>query len=346
MKRVCYLYEKFIALDNFQRAARLLGKNKPKNRKAQWIKRHFEEYGAKIHEQVKRGYQFKEPRKTTIIDNYKGKQRNLKIPHLDDQIVHIAWLNIAVPIIERHNYFYNCGSIPGAGQQRAVKALKKWFRNPKLKYGATLDIRKFYETCPHEAVMQGLRRMIKDEAFLKVTQEIMDTMSDNGVGLAIGYPVSHWFANVALTHIDHELKRNFPEVKMARYMDDIALLSANKRKLRRCILWIKAEIEKKGMALKKWAYQTLENGLTFLSYRFYHGYVLMIKALMIRIARRFRRAKMNVHTARGLISYFGILKFCNSLNFRKTNVYPYANFNHLRKVVSNYDKGILLERAC
>ena len=48
---------------------------------------------------------------------------------------------------------------------------------------------------------------------------------------------------------------------------------------------------------------------------------------MVRIARRMKRAaaKLNAHIAAGIISYFGILTWCNSYNFRVKHVYPYVN---------------------
>lgn len=45
---------------------------------------------------------------------------------------------------------------------------------------------------------------------------------------------------------------------------------------------------------------------------------------------------MNIHIAIGIISYFGILKHCNSFNFRKKYVYPYTNKKLCIRVVAVY----------
>ena len=321
--------ERMMTEANFIEAERLLGKNKPDNRRARYIAKHREKYGPKLLEKIQSGrFSWHKPRETTITDSYKGKTRNLKIPCLEDQAAQIAWLNIATPYIEKRNYYYNCGSIPKAGQTRCVKGLQKWLRDPRMKYGATMDIRKFYDTCPHWLIRKGLERIFKDKDFVDFAMGFVATMSDDDVGLAIGYPSSHWLANVSLMQLDHELRREFPDVKFTRYMDDIGMVCPNRRHIKRAVGYIRRRIASYGMKMKRWAVFRIEGrGLTFLSYRFFQGYTLLAKRLMIRIARRMKKAakKLNAHAAAGIVSYFGILKWCDSYNFCRSHVYPFVN---------------------
>lgn len=341
MKRIGFLYEKFLSLNNFIKAEALLQKNKPKNKKAKHISANADKYGAELLEEYKQGYVFSTPREKTIHDNYKGKTRGLKIPCLKDQAVQLAWLNIAVPYITRRNYYYNCGSIPHAGQTRCVKAIQRWLKDARNKYAVTIDIRKFYDTCPHKIIIDEMRRIFKDERFIQVGIDILTNMSDSGVGIAIGYPSSHWFANLALLSIDHAVKQNFADVDMARYMDDIILVSPNKRKIKRAMFWLKGRIESTGLRLKKWnLYRTVKEGVAYLSYRFFNGYTLLRKPLMYRIASRMRKAKelFTAHIAMAVVSYFGILKYCNSYNFRQAYVYPYISKGACLSIISKQSK--------
>ena len=313
---------------------------------AQHIGQNAEKYGKDLFEKLSAGeIVFHANKETTISDSYKGKERHLKIPCLKDQAVQIAWLNIATPEIERRNYHYNCGSIPGAGQSRAVEALKKWLKDKKNKYGATMDIRRFYETCPHWVVMKGLNRIFKDKQFLYVAVLMLANMSDTGVGLAIGHPSSHWFANVAIMEIDHELKRRHPDVKFTRYMDNFGIVGKNKRHTRKAMLFVMESIEKDDMKIKRdWQFFPIAaRGMTFLSYRFFNGYTLLTKPLMYRIARKMVRAekRMSVHMAMGVVSYLGILKHCNSFNFKKDRVYTHINQKYCRRLISNASKNKL-----
>ena len=330
--------------ENFIKAERLLSKNKPKNRKAKIISENAEYYGKLLYEKVKTGYEWHKPKRSTICDTYKGKVRNLKIPCLEDQAAQLAWLNIATPYIERRNYYYNCGSIPNAGQTRCVNALKKWLKNPKMKYGAVLDIRKFYDTCPHSIIRKGLERIFKDKKFVDYAMGFVSSMSDNDVGIAIGYPVSHWLANIALCQLDHDLQRIFPNIKYTRYMDDIALVSTNKRKLRKAVDYINFRISEMGMELKKFSLFPIKGrGLTYLSYRFFNGYTILSKRLMFRISKRIRKVKqVSRHIACGIMSYLGILSHCNSYNFRIAYVYPFITKRLCANIIRRSDANYLL----
>lgn len=350
-KRIGFLWEKMVTMENCILAERLIAKNKPDNRMAKHIGKYAEKYGATLYARLKEGtFAFHEAKKTTIQDSYKGKSRELQIPCLEDQAAMQAWLNVATPYIERSNYYYNCGSIPGAGQLRSVQALKKWLgvkRPPK--WAGSTDIRKFYASCPHSAVMRGLKRIFKDKRFLAFAGEIMDAMSSTGVGLALGFPVSHWFANVALSALDHELKAEFPDVHFTRYMDDIAFVCHNKRHLRKAIRHLAKRLRQMGMELKhNWQiYQIRCRGITFLSYRFFHGRTILAKPLMFRIARKMRRAAtaLSFHTALSVVSYMGILKHCDSYHFRRDRVYPYVDPKKCRRMISDASKKNILFRA-
>ena len=234
-KRIGHLWEQMVTPENCIRAEIEMCRNKHTRRKVQRIKDNIDTYGVALYRKLSsNNYSFHKPREMDINESYKRKTRHLKIPCLEDQAAMQAWLNIATPYIVRRNYYYNCGSIPGGGQSRAVNGLKRKLagRNPP-RYAITTDIRKFYDTCPHAAVISGLRRIFKDERFIDFARQIMNSMSDNGIGLAIGYPVSHWFANVALMSIDHDLARLFPDVWHVRYMDDTTFVGNNKRHLRK-----------------------------------------------------------------------------------------------------------------
>ena len=350
-KRVGFLYEQMVSEENCILAERLMAKNKPNNRIAKHIGKCAERYGKELSKMLRNDGWVPGPnRERTIMDSYKGKTRNLKIPCLLDQSVQYAWLNIATPFIERRNYFYNCGSIPGAGQTRAVMGLKKWLgKKHPPKYGAVSDIRHFYDTLPHWVIERSMRRIFKDERFIQVGLKILNSMNPNGVGLAIGHPSSHWFANLALSEIDHSLCRLFPAVKFVRYMDDIGMVCNNKRHLRKALSWLRDQIYRFGMEIKHtWQlFQIRLRGLQFLSYRFFPGFTILSKELMYRISRKVRKASSNLtpHTAAGILSYMGILRWCDSYNFRKEYIYPHISIKKCKEVVSHESKNHVCHAA-
>ena len=347
-KRVGFIYERFVSEENCIEAERLMAKNKSDNKMAKHIGAHAERYGKILSDTLKNDAWVPSPnRECTIHDSYKGKERNLRIPCLLDQSVQYAWLNIATPYIEKRNYYYNCGSIPGAGQSRAVHTLQHWLGTKKsFKYGAISDIRKFYDTIPHKVILKGLRRIFKDKRFVAFAGRILASMSNTGVGIAIGHPSSHWFANVALMEIDQQLCALFPDVKFVRYMDDISMVSNNKRHLRKALYWLITHVALLGMRIKHtWQlFRIRLRGITFLSYRFFRGFTILAKGLMYRISRKIRKAGqyLTPHTATGVVSYMGILKHCNSYNFRREWVYPHVSIKKCKEVISYAAKDNVL----
>lgn len=360
-KRVGFIYEKVISVENCTAAEIEMTDGKKHDKRVERIKADPESYGAAIALELSSGAWNPKPYKQHIIhDGIRKKERLIKVPCLHDQAVHHAVMRITAPYIERRNYFYNCGSIPDAGQDRVTRAIKRWLSGKKIiKYGETLDIKKFYDSCPHWVVMQALRRIFKDERFLALHQKILDSMSSNGIGLAIGFNPSHWYANLALAHIERIVKEAFPkktrrgkkeaQIRFARYMDDMAILSNSKRVLNRARVLIATALSASGMLLKRsWqVFQIKLRGFQFLSYRFFHGFTILKKSLMYRISRKAIKAARHLtpHAAAGVLSHNGILKHCDSCNFKKDWIIPMISIKKCKEIVSNESRIRAAARA-
>lgn len=340
-KRVGYLYERVISEENCIAAEKEMTRHKNKNRTAQRIRESPDKHGKLLSELLSSDRWEPTPYKEhKIYDGYRRKERTIKVPCLRDQAVHHAIMRVTVPYIEQRNYFYNCGSIPGAGQTRAVKALRGWLGAKKPpKYAQQLDIRKFYDTCPHSAIMAALRRIFKDERFLAMHEKILASMSSDGVGLAIGYYPSQWYANLVLQQVDNGLKREFgSKIKFVRYMDNFGFVSNRKRTLHKARALTEKLLLRIGLSIKRdWQVIRISIcGFKYLSYRFFHGYTILIKKLMYRMSRKIKQAarNLNAKTAAAVMSYNGILRYCNSYNFRKRYLYPIISIKKCKEVIS------------
>jgi hypothetical protein len=185
--------------------------------------------------------------------------------------------------------------------------------------------------------MNELRRYFKDKRFLALHEIILNSMGD---GLAIGYYPAQWYGNVVLMPIDEAIKNKLlPDCKYVRYMDDMLLLHNNKRKLHKARREIEALLKSMGLALNpNWKIGRItDHGITFLSYRFFRGYTLVKKPLMYRIAKKAVVAGRNTspHNAKAVMSYIGILKHCDSYNFRTEKVYPKVSIKQCKGVISH-----------
>ena len=339
-KRIGFLFEQVVSEENCALAVREMAKSKPKVRRAQKMKAQSEILGKRLSKQLSTWMWKPKPYHEKMIgDGITQKRRHIKIPCLWDQCVHHALMQITSPYIERRNYFYNCGSMPGAGQIRAARAVKRWMAGKKLiKYGESLDIHKFFDSCRAWVVMKALERIFKDKRFLALHRMVLKSMGDT---LAIGFNVSHWYANLVLSYIDREIKQKlYPECKYTRYMDDMLLLGNNKRKLHRARDAVAELLQKMELELKpNWqVYKIKGRGVTFLSYRFFHGYTVIKKKLMYRISKAMRRAgryaaKISLHDAASVVSHMGILKHCDSFHFKEKWVFPYINLKKCKGVI-------------
>ena len=338
-KRIGHLYELVISEENCIAATIEMTKGKNHNKKAMRIRKNAEDYGRRLAKELAEGRWVARPYNEHVIeDGVRKKKRNIKVPCLHDQAVHHAVMRVMIPHIIKRNYFYNCGSIPKAGQMRAIRAMKKWMgvkRPPK--YCGQFDIKKFYESCPHWAVMNALRRIFKDKRFLHINEMILDSM---GNGLAIGFYPAQWYANIVLMVLDNDIVQHvLPGCHYVRYMDDICILHNNKRKLRRAKIELERMFGDLGLTLNpKWQIKKIgKEGITFLSYRFFKGYTMMKKSLMYRITRKIKKTARNpsLHNCRAITSYIGILKHCNSHNYKMQRLYPTLSIKYAKGVISH-----------
>lgn len=343
-KKIGFLYEQVVSEANCVCAVEEMTKGKSNNRRAVHIRENADEYGKALSKEISTETWVPKPYKEHVIrDGIRKKERRIKVPCLHDQAVHHAVMRVTVPHIMKRNYFYNCGSIPDAGQTRASRAMQRWMKQKKIiKYCQQLDIYHFYEECPHWAVMNALGRIFKDKKFLALHQKILDSMGD---GLAIGFYPSQWYANVVLLWVDMEIKqRILPDCKYVRYMDDMCILHNNKRKLHRARDEIVKILNQIGLKLKynHQVFRIKGRGVQFLSYRFYYGYTVMKKSLMYRISRKMKRVGKSptLHNAMSAVSYMGILKHCNSFNFRRLHVYPYVSIKKCKGVISHESRNL------
>lgn len=339
-KRIGFVFEQVVSPENCAAAVRDMAKAKPKVRRAQKMAENAENIGARIAHELSTGTWKPKPYHTkTIKDGYHQKERHIKVPCLYDQCIHHALMRVTSPYIMRRNYFYNCGSIPKAGQTRACRAVRRWMAKKKIvKYAASLDVYHFFENCGTEAVMTALSRIFKDKRFLALHRQVMESMDGT---LAIGFNVSHWYANLVLGYVDRMIKQKLlRNGDYVRFMDDMVLASSNKRSLHKAVRGIAELLREMGLSLKKnWqVYRIRGRGISFLSYRFFHGYTILRKRLAVRISRRIKQTARKgrrrvLKDAQSMMSYYGILKHCDSHHFKQRWVYPYVDFDQMRRYI-------------
>lgn len=342
-KRIGYVFEELISEENCNAAVKSAIRRKKKTRFIRHVQKHIKEYGDRTRRIIIEGWEPEPTREKTINEGTNRKKRSLRIPTLRDHFVHSAVALILEKYLTKRFYFYSCGSLPNRGQTFAVKAIEKHMRTKCPKYAAVADVKQFYHSVKKEHVMWCLRRVFKDEKFLAINEKILDQMGD---GLAIGFTVSHWYAHLVLSFVDSDIKEGDSQTFIVRFMDNIVMFGNNKRKLHRKLDKLRVSLGRFDLGLKgDWQVFPIESRmLEFLSYRFDHEKTILRKGLMIRMSRRFKSASghLDAHAARTIMSYRGILKHCDSYNFRKSYLYPNVSIKLCRRLISDADKKRIL----
>ena len=190
-KRVGYLIEKIADMDNLRAAdkAAQAGKVK-KNRHIRRHNLHAEEDLQALQRMILT-LKFPEPEYTPlIVENDNGKRRRIdKQKYHPWRILHLAILNVIGPDIYKSLIADSFACVKGKGLHYGVKRLKMMLRRyPEYRWFWKTDIKKYYQSIPHEVAMQAFRRKFKDKRFLQLMeiaifnydsgQEIIDILNE------------------------------------------------------------------------------------------------------------------------------------------------------------------------
>jgi len=326
MKRKDLLYDKIYSLPNLILADRKARKNKSKNYGVQVFDRHYMGNLTRLSNWLQ-SCKYHTSKYTTFTI-YEPKERLIfRLPYFPDRIVHHAIMNIMEPIWI--NTFvkntYSC--IKGRGIHKAVNDIKYDLKKypEETIYCLKLDIRHYYPSIDHEILKTIIRKKIKDDRLLMLLDEIIDSTT----GVPIGNYLSQFFANLYLTYFDHWLKEDLRVKFYYRYCDDIVILGKSKEELREIFKKIQEYLTTNLKLEIKHNWQIFNidiRGIDFLGYVFRHSHTRLRKTtkhrLCMKVVNQSRYYKTTKTRHNKIGSYFGWLKYCNSLRLKnKLNIY-------------------------
>jgi RNA-directed DNA polymerase len=345
LKRVGYIYEKICDLDNIKTATMKSSLGKRNHKHVKEVLDNIDEYAARVQKLLLNQKYVPSPYIIkTIQDGSSQKVREIYKPnYFPDQIIHWALMLQIQPVIMRGMYRYTCGSVPGRGTSDGQKTLRKWLGNDikNTKYCLKMDISKFYPSIDNELLKGMFRKKIKDEKCLW----LIDTIIESNQGLPIGNYTSQWFSNFFLEGLDHFIKEELGVKYYIRYVDDLVLLGANKKKLHRARIEISEYLNKIKLRMKgNWqVFRVNSRPIDFLGFKFYRDRTTLRKRNALRIRRRIRKigrkSKLGYRDACAIISYWGWIKRSDSYRFYNECVKPFISINSARRVVSRYARN-------
>lgn len=358
MKRIGFIYEQIVSVENCRDAIINASKGKMKRKAVREIVANVDHYAEDLSRRLIR-LDFLTPYTTrTISDGLSGKVRELQIPNFyPDQCAHHAIIQILQPIFMKSAYHWSCANIPRRGIDHASKGVERaTMRDPKhAKYCVKMDIRKFYPSIPHDKLKARLREKFKDEKALEIIDKVIDSHSP---GLPIGNYTSPWLAEFYLQPLDRFIKQDLGIRHYIRYADDLVLIDSNKRKLRKAMYAIISYVDGLGLHIKPnyQLFRIQQNGrgrkIDFVGRCFGKGFTTIRKRRALALMRQSRRIQklqrrkkpVPYRMAAGFLSRSACFNHTNSYGMKR-KYYETVNIKELKEVVSNESKRKYLAQA-
>ena len=230
--------------------------------------------------------------------------REIRAAPYRDRVVHHAICAELEPLLERYLIHDTYACRVGKGTHRALDRLQHFLRGGE--WVAKVDVRKYFFSIDHEILLGRLRRMIDDERFMGLLEQLLATY-DAGPGFAfaaralpdllrprglpIGNLTSQLLANFFLEPVDRFIKEELKVRRYLRYMDDLVIVAPTRSTAAEWLEAVRSRL--RGLRLKAHPRKTqilpVKNGVRFLGFRSYPHYRRILRPNLRRFRRRMRR---------------------------------------------------------
>lgn len=228
---------------------------------------------------------------------YDPKERLICAAAFDERVLHHAIMNICHPIFERHLIYDTFATRIGKGTYKALERARE--NMTKYKYVAKLDVRKYFDSIPHDILLEKLNRLFKDKKLIRIFAQIINSYhsqkqdvlinEDHQIGIPIGNLTSQYFANYFLSETDHFIKEKLNVPFFVRYMDDMLLMENDRNVLKEKVRCVRKNLEDIGLQLKPEIIEKTAKGISFLGYKIYPQKILLNKRSKNRLKRKMKQ---------------------------------------------------------
>ena len=319
MKRYGNLWQKIISMDNLKLAYKKARKGKTWQKSIKVFDKDIEGNLLKIQASlINKTFRTSAYNTKTI---YEPKKRKIYIlPFAPDRIVQHALMNALEPIWTSFFIFDSYACLLNKGIHRGSLRTMEFIR--KNKYCLKCDIAKFYPSIDHDVLFAMIKRKIKCKDTLQLIQEIIYS-SPGGKNAPIGNYTSQWFGNLYMNELDQFAKHVLKVKCYIRYCDDFLFFGNDKKELHRIALAVEDFLANTlKLTMSKCNLFPVKQGVDFLGYRHFRGYILLRKSTAKRVKRRlkvlpllFKKGRISLeHLRASLASTLGWLMWANTYN--------------------------------
>ncbi len=285
MKRIGHLLERVAERENLRLAIARALRGKRDRPDARAFVRHLEGNLTSIRDELLSGcvtvghfHQF------VVRD---PKERVITAPCFRERVLHHALMNVCEPVFERRLIPDTYACRRGKGRIAALLRARQFA--DRYRFFLKLDIRKYFDSVPHDTLVERLELLFKDRKLISILSQIIRAFrAQIGVGLPIGSLTSQHLANFYLGHFDRQVKQVWRIPAYVRYMDDMLLWSNSKAELLDRLMDAHSFLgEQLSLRLKVAPYMNRStHGVDFLGCRVLPGLLKLNRRSRVRFRRR------------------------------------------------------------
>jgi retron-type reverse transcriptase len=217
MKRIGQLYDGIWDWDNLRTAFWKARKGAARNRSVQQFEARLDENLSSLAAELSE--ERVQSAGSTQFIIHDPKKRTITAPAFRDRVLHHAIMNVCEPHLDHWLIFDSYACRKGKGRLAALKRATEYAKAHG--WYLKLDIRKYFESIPHDNLLRALHLKFKDKRLLKLLEQLI--VSDRGIGLPIGSLMSQHLANFYLNPVDRLCREQLRVPGYVRYMDDFSL---------------------------------------------------------------------------------------------------------------------------
>ena len=304
-----------------------------------------------------------------IADGTNHKVREIEKPMFcPEQILHHLLMEPFQGIVMRGLYEQVYGCMPKTyqttadgkvivrkyGPHAAIHQLKKWVQVDKKIYVAELDVHHAYDSVDIAILMQELRRVIKDEAWLNLIGRFLHADEPGRKGLKLGHYTSPWLFNFYLKRFDH-FAAALDGIRYLRFADNLFLVGSNKRRMHRAVDAIRAYLRDKlklelNRSAQVYRFEYMDRmgkvrgrAVNALGAVIHYNRVTLRKQILRGMRRKAtrigRKERVTWYDAASIFSRIAWVRHTDTYGYYQRYIKPHINTRQLKQKLRNYSRA-------